>query len=103
VKFGLSEKEWAMVMDLVVKPLQNQGCKVFIFGSRARGDHKKFSDLDLLYESAKPLSLGKIGVIQSNIEESNLPIKVDLVNLEELANSYKENVLRDRTLIKAGS
>ena len=45
-QFGLSEDELNTLAQLVVGPLVGAGAKVWCFGSRARGDHKKFSDID---------------------------------------------------------
>ena len=79
-----------------MEPSKKAGIKVFVFGSRARGDFKKFSDLDLLLESSKQISLGFVANLSENLSHSNLPIKVDLVRLEDLAKAYKENVMRER-------
>ncbi|MGE3760505.1 MAG: hypothetical protein AB7H97_22255, partial [Pseudobdellovibrionaceae bacterium] len=59
---------------------------------------KKFSDIDVLYDlnDAKNLPVAFIATVKDHLEESTLPYKVDLVNLDELAESYKKSVLQDR-------
>ena len=82
-------------------PLKTAGASVWIFGSRSRGDHKKFSDVDILYEFKKE-SLPPSGLIFSvkcDLDESRFPYLVDLVAVKDLAESYKEQVLRDRVPI----
>lgn len=100
MKFGLTPLQLEIISTKLLLPLENAGIKVWFFGSRARGDFKQFSDLDVLYEGQNiPPSL--IGSVSEDLEESSLPIKVDLVNIEDLAESYRESVLRDRTEVKA--
>ena len=83
-----------MLNQIIIAPLKNQGAALWIFGSRARGDHKKFSDVDLLYQvaSSKKLPKGFLFDIQSTLEESDFPFKVDLVNRDEIASGYRDKV-----------
>lgn len=98
MKFGLSDKQLKILENIVVSPLKNWEVKVWIFGSRARGDFKEFSDIDLLYELPKDIELPDsfIFKIISEIEDSDLIYKIDLVNIADLAESYKSSVLKDR-------
>ena len=102
MKFGLNQEQYKILYDLVIEPLHSSGAKVYVFGSRARGKHHSFSDIDLLYveDPQKPIGLSKISEIKENIENSNLTIKVDLVCDSSLANSYKESVDRDKVLVR---
>jgi predicted nucleotidyltransferase len=96
MKFGLTDEEYAQLDRWVVSPLKKFGAQVWIFGSRARGDHKTFSDVDILYSLQPSLRLADLGNIRETIEESNFPFKVDLVDENVLAESYREQVLRER-------
>lgn len=98
MKFGLSDNEWDLLSKTVIQPLKNQGCQVWIFGSRARGVQKEFSDIDLLFELPPGSSLpsGFLSNIKEQIEESRLSYKVDLVEWSHLATSYRASVLTDR-------
>ncbi len=53
---------------------------LFLFGSRARGDYNKFSDVDLGIYKKKDVDL-KISLLREILENSNLPFKVDIVVL----------------------
>ncbi len=98
MKYGLTEKELKFIFDQVVTPLKATGSKVYLFGSRANGKYKKFSDVDLLYifEANQPVPSGLISQITIKIEESDFPYKVDLVSDGELAVSYRNSVNADR-------
>jgi len=91
-KFGLDPQDWDLVDAIVVQPLKNAGNEVFVFGSRATGKHKKFSDLDLLVVPSSELPQYLISNIRSHLEESDLNVKVDIVLNDDLADSYRTNV-----------
>lgn len=98
MKFGLPEPEYNILFDLAVNPLKTAGAKVWIFGSRARGDQRPFSDIDLLYSfsPSKSRPPGLVFEIGAALEDSRLSYKVDLVDLEHLAESYRPSVEREK-------
>lgn len=91
--FGIKSSHWILI-EQQLKRFSKVNCEVSIFGSRARGDFKEFSDLDVLIKCAQPNDL-LLSDVREQLEESNIPIKVDLVLDSELANSYRENVYKD--------
>lgn len=98
MKFGLTDLEYRYINDVVIQPLKKFGVSVYCFGSRSRGQHKKFSDLDLMIEG--PID-EDVRVKKSEIEEtlmlSNFPYKVDLVFLDEFSPAYLDSYLIDKT------
>ncbi len=54
---------------------------VYIFGSRARGQAKAWSDLDLALHGPAPLSLTLLAELAEAFAESELAWKVDIVDL----------------------
>ena len=54
--------------------------RIFFFGSRARGDHSPFSDIDIAIDSKEDIS-SDITKLREILENSNLPYKVDIVRL----------------------
>lgn len=95
MKFGLTEKEYQYIKETVVLPLQKRGATIWCFGSRARGNHQPFSDLDLMIESLSDLSR-EIGLITEKLEEGHFPYKVDIVQEKDFAKSYMPNFLKER-------
>jgi len=100
-RFGLSDDQVTLIREVLVAPLIKAGCKVFVFGSRARGDNQKFSDLDILVEG--PVAPETLSHITETLEESSLPFRVDVVALSDLAESYRAGVLKDRIEINERS
>lgn len=96
MKFGLSNEDFQLVLDLAISPLKKHGARVWVFGSRAQGHHRQFSDLDILYSLSNELPPGYLAKIITDLEDSRLPIKIDLVRDTDLATSYVDNILRSR-------
>ena len=96
--FGIESYDWQQLSALVIDPLKTSGASVWIFGSRARGDHQPFSDVDLLYEYPQGGINGGLvpSEVKEQIENSNFPYKVDLVQVSDVAESYRSGVLADR-------
>lgn len=95
MKFGLTPEQYRYIFETVVKPLSPLGAKVWCYGSRARGDFKKFSDLDLMIEAPTDLS-STIGAMSETLEKSNFPYKVDLVQLRDFAATYRPGYEKDK-------
>ncbi len=91
---GLATRNWELIKAIALIPLEAAGCEVWAFGSRARNDHKEFSDLDLLVIGMPSTTL--LNRIREQLEESSVPIKVDLVADSELAQAYRASVYQDR-------
>ncbi|MCB0357644.1 MAG: nucleotidyltransferase domain-containing protein [Bdellovibrionales bacterium] len=99
MKFGLTQEQYKYILETVVLPLESNEAIVWCFGSRARGDYKKFSDLDLMVESKKDQSV-LMAKIRETLENSNFPLKVDLVDKNEFAISYLENFNKEKIRFK---
>ena len=80
---------------------KNQPLQVWIFGSRASGHHRAFSDIDLLLESDPALEASQLGEMRESLEESSLPFKVDLVPQEQLFPPFLPQVMKERKLLVA--
>lgn len=72
--------------------------KIGLFGSYARGQYHKDSDVDIVVELEKPDLLTLVGIKQK-IEE-DLGIKVDLVrNRERMNRTLKKRIERDAVYV----
>jgi predicted nucleotidyltransferase len=83
----MTEEQFNILDQLVIAPLKENGCQVYVFGSRASSKYHSHSDVDLLYFPTIPLPIGFISGLKEAIEESRFPFRVDLVNESELAAS----------------
>jgi|SRR5687768_1343754 uncharacterized protein len=67
---------------------------VFMFGSMARNQARKRSDVDLLVEFERPIGLFEFARLKQDLEEL-LGRKVDLVTREALRKELRENILHE--------
>jgi len=71
--------------------------KAGIFGSYARGEQKKNSDIDILVEPPKGIGFGFVGI---NLElEDKLGKKVHLITYEYIDPYIRENILNEEVRI----
>jgi predicted nucleotidyltransferase len=54
--------------------------KIHVFGSRAKGAPRPYSDLDLLIDAGRPLTLNESASLTEDFTESDLPWKVDIID-----------------------
>lgn len=65
----------------------------YVFGSRVTGKAKKLSDLDLCYFASIPLK--ELLKLEDDFEESDLPYKVDLVDLNKCGKEFMALIKTD--------
>ena len=68
--------------------------EVRIFGSRATGRAKPYSDLDLVVMGEERVSDLVRAEVAADFEESDLPFQVDLIHWAEAPPSLREAILR---------
>jgi predicted nucleotidyltransferase len=65
-----------------------------IFGSFARNEANKDSDIDLLIESNKPITLFDILSLEKELSEVTSR-KIDIVEFSAIKSSIRENILKE--------
>jgi predicted nucleotidyltransferase len=70
---------------------------VWVFGSRAGNAPHRGSDLDLAVDAGRPLSRGEDNALAFAFEESDLPYKVDVVDLHRTSQSFKAIIDQSKT------
>lgn len=68
------------------------GVTVFAFGSRVNGRAKKHSDLDLGLEAQQSLDWQQMARLREAFDESDLPIRVDVVDWAACSPTFKASV-----------
>lgn len=82
---------------IIQKILAQYPFHFYAYGSRVKGTAKKFSDLDLCYKEDIPAEL--ICRIEEELEESDLPFVVELVNWKDMHPAWQKKIKKDLTLI----
>ena len=84
----LAEEHAAIFRDVLRAHLP-AGAHAYVFGSRADGSARRFSDLDLAIEADAPLGLDMIGEIADALSESDLPFKVGVLDVAVIDPTFK--------------
>ena len=84
MRFGLEEKTIEKVNQVLAK--HSQVDQVILFGSRAMGNFKNGSDIDLALKGVE-LNLKIINEISDEIDDLLLPYSFDLINFSHINNS----------------
>lgn len=74
-------------------------CEVWVFGSRIGAGAKRFSDLDLAVISPAALPTRRLALLASAFEESDLPIKVDVIDWQSTAATFQEQIAKRHEII----
>ena len=78
------------IKKIIFQFLNPQKDKVFVFGSRATGGSRKFSDVDIGVKSNKQIDLSLLSDIEEAFEESDIPYTVDVVDFSQVSDRFKE-------------
>lgn len=76
------------------------GYTVWAFGSRVTGRHKPYSDLDLVIVADQPLSLEQMATLREVFDESDLTIRVDLVDWAIASESFRRIILQQYLVVQ---
>lgn len=94
-----------MVKDIqtikeVVNPIAKEyGVKrVYLFGSYAKGRATEKSDVDLLIEKGKPMSLLKLSGMRDRCQEA-LELSVDLVTMSGIEKDFQNEIAGTEVLL----
>ena len=85
------------VKEVIRKLFKGRKVKVYIFGSRVRGEHTPRSDLDIGFLSEEDISY-ELSLLREFLEESNLTFVVDIVDLSRTGRDFREAVMKEGKL-----
>jgi predicted nucleotidyltransferase len=63
--------------------------EVWAFGSRTTGEARRYSDLDLAVQGGTMLNADRLGRLRDALSESDLTIKVDVVDLRAVDPAFR--------------
>jgi predicted nucleotidyltransferase len=96
----ISPQEWDQVAAILGRLIPEK--RVWAFGSRANGVRlKQFSDLDVAVEGR--LTWAQRSALSDAFDESLLPFKVDVVELELVDVNFRERIEVDFVVVQDGS
>lgn len=75
--------------------------KIYLFGSRARKTNREFSDIDIALDAGRPLDNIDVGEARDMLAESNVPYKIDVLDLQSVPEEMKKIILKEGVLWKS--
>jgi type I restriction enzyme S subunit len=95
---ALQAKHRRLVLDILRANLPAD-TKTWIFGSRATGRARRYSDLDLAIDAGRRLTLDEIAALSEAFSDSDLPYKVDLVDWHEIDERWRHSIAAERVAL----
>gem|GEM_PF-77227 len=92
-------------LAIVLKILEENlppDARVWVFGSRANWTTKDSSDLDLAINAGRPLTTAETGALAEAFEESDLPYRVDVVDMATVSDGFRAIIEANRVEVQAG-
>lgn len=98
MKSGIEEKVKQKIVALISALIPE--ATIYLFGSRARGTHSEWSDIDLALDSGVKISHDIIGEILGILAGTDIPYKIEVVDFHSVSQQMQQSILDERVLWK---
>ncbi len=88
------------IKTFVLEVFKDEDVKIILFGSRARGDFHRCSDIDIGIVPKNKYDKRKLILLRENLEEMNMPYKVDVVDISKVSKTFKDKALKQGEIWK---
>ncbi|KAA6405077.1 nucleotidyltransferase family protein [Candidatus Tokpelaia sp.] len=92
--------EHRLIICAVLRAVLPEEAAVYVFGSRAGGTLKKAADLDLAIDAGRKLTLQEEIALSEKFEDSDLPYKVDIVDLCAVSAAFAKIIRTHNILLR---
>jgi len=93
----LEQANHDIVLSILRRYIPNM--TVWAFGSRAGGKTQKYSDLDLAVVGSEPIPHDIYDHLTEAFDDSELPIRVDLLDWNHVDDSFKPYILENHVVL----
>ncbi len=81
----------SQIKTILVSELKDQKCKIYLFGSRTTDTYTAASDFDIAILATGDINR-ELSLTRERLELSNIPFKVDLINLRTTSAAFRHKV-----------
>jgi predicted nucleotidyltransferase len=82
------------ILEILRRYIHSVPLKIYLFGSRATGSATPRSDYDIALDAGRPVNWSTMAQIRADLEDSNIPVRVDVVDLETCTETFKSVALQ---------
>ena len=97
MNLALKQSDHATVLEILRHRIPDR--TVWAFGSRTTGKAWKFSDLDLVVIGSEPIPNEIYDQLVEDFDESDLPIRVDLLDWNRIGDELKPSILEQHVVL----
>ncbi len=83
------------VRNEVLQAVEGRGIKVFLFGSWARGDAVRTSDIDVALDPPPSFPRAKISRLRERLEELPVAYPVQVVDLRDTGDAFRKRIQKE--------
>lgn len=89
--FGLDARHIEFIVNILKKNISDKNVRFYVFGSRAKGNYKEYSDIDIAVDfKGEKLCENVLDNIILEFENSVLPYEVDVIDLNAIDDNFKK-------------
>ena len=96
--FGLEDRHIDFIKETLKKYIPNPDAKFYVFGSRAVGKYREYSDVDIAID-VQNLPSDTKSKLELEFENSTFPYEVDIVDLNNIKEDFKNLIKNDLILL----
>jgi uncharacterized protein len=93
---GVTDAHMQVIFKSIKVHLPN--AKVYAFGSRVSGTPRQYSDLDIALDNGQSIDISDIAKIKETLENTDLPIQVDMVDYHSISESFRAIVYKEKAV-----
>lgn len=86
----LTSQEIKFIKKTISNHFNFDDVTVILFGSYAKGTARQSSDIDLALKSDTPLNASKWQELESELEDSDFPKKVDVIDYQRVTQEFQK-------------
>lgn len=98
LRLELPAEHRRLVLDILAAHLPPD-TKVWVFGSRANGRARRYSDIDLAIDAGRKLTCDEAAVLREAFDESDLPYKTDIVDWHAASDRFRQLIAARRVAL----
>lgn len=95
ITLDLSADHRRIVLEILGASLP-EGARAWVFGSRATGRSRRYSDLDLAIDAGRPLTLDECAILAEAFGDSDLPFRVDILDWHAVDQRFRDVIAAQR-------